>query len=141
MEDEEDEDLEETEDTDLVEEIDEDDAEEEAIETPELIEEPSEDKEELAPSAFRRLIEEEMEKGSEKTEEEAQEEGGSLEAKRVFPAASFKSKVTVENNVVHIEIHEFYVEGFYPKDQIEELQNVVNAAYEFYIAKIKLVEI
>lgn len=61
-------------------------------------------------------------------------------AKSPLQAASFKSSVTIENDVLHIDIHEFYIEGFYPKEDVEELQKVVNAAYEFYIAKIKLVE-
>ena len=56
------------------------------------------------------------------------------------PTAEFVSTVTQEDGKLIIDIHEFYVEGFYPKETVEELKEVVNAAYEFFIAKIKLVQ-
>lgn len=55
-------------------------------------------------------------------------------------AAHFKSVANLDEGVLKIRVNEFYLEGFYPKEEIESLQNVVNAAYEFYIAKIKLVK-
>ena len=56
------------------------------------------------------------------------------------PIAQFVSTVEVKDNQLIIEIDEFYLEGFYPKEGLEDLQKVVNAAYEFFIAKVKLVE-
>ncbi|XOV67636.1 MAG: hypothetical protein ACFHU9_00425 [Fluviicola sp.] len=55
--------------------------------------------------------------------------------------AEFISKATIEGDHIRIEIDEYYIEGFYPKEGMAELQKVVNAAYEFFIAKIKFVEI
>jgi hypothetical protein len=54
--------------------------------------------------------------------------------------AQFVSEVTVSDSQISIHIYEYYVEGFYPKEGIEEFQKVVNAAYEFFEAKIKLVK-
>lgn len=54
--------------------------------------------------------------------------------------AEFISTATFTGDQIRIEIDEFYVEGFYPKEGMTELQKVVNAAYEFFIAKIKFVE-
>ncbi|GAB5419113.1 MAG: hypothetical protein Crog4KO_06210 [Crocinitomicaceae bacterium] len=56
------------------------------------------------------------------------------------PVAKFVSTVETNDQQIRINITEFYVEGFYPKDGLEDLQSVVNAAYEFFIAKIKLVK-
>lgn len=56
------------------------------------------------------------------------------------PIAEFVSEVNIVDSEIRIHIKEFYTEGFYPKEGVEELKNVVNAAYEFYIAKIKFVE-
>lgn len=69
---------------------------------------------------------------------ENQEDAESIDATE--PMAQFVSEVVVTDTQVRIEIYEYYVEGFYPKQGIEDLQEVVNAAYEFYIAKIKLVK-
>lgn len=52
--------------------------------------------------------------------------------------ASFISTAEIVNNVLSVEVNEFYEEGFYPKEDIEEFQAVINAAYEFYNVKLKL---
>ncbi len=54
--------------------------------------------------------------------------------------AKFVSTVETNDQQIRINISEFYLEGFYPKEGLEDLQSVVNAAYEFFIAKIKLVK-
>jgi len=66
---------------------------------------------------------------------------GVTEEEMEDPIAQFVSTVEVKDDQITIHIDEYYVEGFYPKEGLEDLQNVVNAAYEFFIAKIKLVEI
>lgn len=58
----------------------------------------------------------------------------------VAPAASFKSEARMEGNQLILEVNEFYMEGFYDKSGIDEFKKVVNAAYEFYITKLALIE-
>lgn len=56
------------------------------------------------------------------------------------PVAAFESKVEVVDGVLNITVHEYYQEGLYPKEDVVVFQSVVNAAYEFYIAKVMLVK-
>ncbi len=53
--------------------------------------------------------------------------------------SSFVSTAEVKNGVLFVNVHEFYEEGLYPKHEIGQYRAVVNAAYEFYIAQVKVV--
>ncbi|MFK7784975.1 MAG: hypothetical protein AB8B56_07660 [Crocinitomicaceae bacterium] len=54
--------------------------------------------------------------------------------------SSFVSKAEVKDGVLHVDVHEFYEEGMFPMSEIDQYRSVVNAAYEFYIAQIKVVQ-
>ncbi len=54
--------------------------------------------------------------------------------------SSFVSTAEILDGVLVVNIHEFYEEGLFPKEEIEQYKSVVNAAYEFYIAQIKVVK-
>lgn len=54
--------------------------------------------------------------------------------------SSFVSTAEVVDGVLIVNVHEFYEEGLYPKKEIDQFKAVVNAAYEFYIAQIKVVK-
>lgn len=54
--------------------------------------------------------------------------------------SSFESKAEVINGVLTVTVHEFYEEGLFPKHEIEQFKEVVNGAYEFYIAQVKVVQ-
>jgi hypothetical protein len=53
---------------------------------------------------------------------------------------SLVSSADIVDGVLSVSIHEFYEEGLFPKKEIEQYKSVVNAAYEFYIAQIKVVK-
>lgn len=55
--------------------------------------------------------------------------------------SSFVSTAEIVDGILYVNVHEFYEEGLFPKNQIELFKSVVNGAYEFYIAQIKLVKI
>ncbi|MCJ8292499.1 MAG: hypothetical protein HRT58_05150 [Crocinitomicaceae bacterium] len=55
--------------------------------------------------------------------------------------SSFVSTAEIVDGVLKVEVHEFYEEGLFPKKEIDQYKSVVNAAYEFYIAQIKVVQI
>ena len=55
--------------------------------------------------------------------------------------SSFVSTAEIVDGVLKVEVHEFYEEGLFPKKEIDKYRSVVNAAYEFYIAQIKVVQI
>ncbi|MFT5779052.1 MAG: hypothetical protein ACI837_002009 [Crocinitomicaceae bacterium] len=52
--------------------------------------------------------------------------------------ASFKSTVRIQDGILNVKVVETYEEGFYPKEDLQAFQNVINAAYEFYSVKLKL---
>ncbi len=54
--------------------------------------------------------------------------------------SSFVSTAEVKDGVLLVNVHEFYEEGLYPKHEIDQYRAVVNAAYEFYIAQVKVVQ-
>jgi len=55
--------------------------------------------------------------------------------------SSFVSDAEIANGVLTVNVHEFYEEGLFPKEEIDQFKSVVNAAYEFYITEIKVVQI
>jgi hypothetical protein len=54
--------------------------------------------------------------------------------------SSFVSTAEIVDGVLTVKVHEFYEEGLFPKSEIDQFKSVVNAAYEFYIAQIKVVQ-
>jgi len=59
---------------------------------------------------------------------------------KVFQVSSFVSTAEIKENVLIIQVNEFYEEGLFPKSEIKDYRSVVNAAYEFYISEIKLLK-
>ncbi|MFT6922024.1 MAG: hypothetical protein ACJA1C_001022 [Crocinitomicaceae bacterium] len=56
------------------------------------------------------------------------------------PVAAFESKAQIRDGVLELYVYEFYQEGMYPKEDLEAYKLVINAAYEFYIAKVMLIK-
>jgi hypothetical protein len=56
------------------------------------------------------------------------------------PVAAFESKAQIRDGVLELYVYEFYQEGMYPKEDLEAYRSVINAAYEFYIAKVVLIK-
>lgn len=54
--------------------------------------------------------------------------------------SSFVSNAEIVDGVLTVKVHEFYEEGLFPKKEIDQYRSVVNAAYEFYIAQVKVVK-
>ncbi|MCH2225363.1 MAG: hypothetical protein MK066_11400 [Crocinitomicaceae bacterium] len=54
--------------------------------------------------------------------------------------ASFESKARIEDGNLIISVYEFYIEGEYSNSILEDYRKVVNAAYEFYISKSRLMK-
>lgn len=54
--------------------------------------------------------------------------------------SSFVSNAEIIDGVLTVKVHEFYEEGLFPKSEIDQYRSVVNAAYEFYIAQVKVVK-
>ncbi|MFT5779051.1 MAG: hypothetical protein ACI837_002008 [Crocinitomicaceae bacterium] len=63
---------------------------------------------------------------------------GSAEKSVLELIASFNSTASIWEGVLTVNVYETYEEGFYPKEDLQAFQNVINAAYEFYTVKLKL---
>lgn len=62
------------------------------------------------------------------------------EQKCMYPVAYFTSTAIILDGELTITVHEFYEEGVYPKADIARFQEIINASYEFYIAKVILIK-